>query len=827
MRLLRVLWRSLAICLLLLVPGSAVLADTLDQSPGSGVSVTFQDVPRDYWARETIYSFAQRGLVSGYVDGSFRPEAGVTREEICKLMAVTFQLRLQQPAAATYSDVSPERWSYLYVEACGPLLSETNAGQRIFYPSAAATRQDIAAALVKLLGYTPSDAARNVSQIRRFTDSAQIAPELAGYIGLAVERGLVYGYPDGSFRPGAPVTRAEAVVLLSRAMGQAASELNANARLDYSADGATVFLTVTAEEGCTVSVNAERIKLEKTASTYQGQEIWQATYTYRFLTDGVKDFFVEVRKDGKFKTIDLTAEFDSGMPVLTITNCPEQTGEKQVTLTGTATDGSGKLNLTINGEYIYIGRSGSWSKTYDLHDGPNAFQFLLVNGAGKTVTETRTVNLVQDAPELVFTYCPETVTEREILLRGTIYDVNYDITLYLNGAFVDAAYAGKLVNWSSVQTLSPGANTFTFYLVNKAGRSVTETRTIYLDGDAPELEITNCPEQASTPEVTIRGRMFDANFPVTLTINGVYIDTASPGIHKVWSNAYTLQEGANPFVITLTNTAGKSVTVERTIVYGMDGPQLFFTECPETSPVKSVTIRGIIFDALYDVKLSVNGVPVESASAGSRKAWNLGWSLREGDNVLRFTLTNTLGRSVTETRIIRYLVSNPELVLLNWRDTVTSRQMTLRGTIYDQNYATSLYINGVPAAASAPGVRSSWDQTYVLEEGQNSFTFTLISAAGKTVTETRTITYTPLPPEIVFINCPERTRIDELMIRGKIVGNNAGVQLYINGEYVPLEYGYTFSYRQTLSPGQNTFVFHAINSEGQSETITRVVELVS
>ena len=164
--------------------------------------------------------------------------------------------------------------------------------------------------------------------------------------------------------------------------------------------------------------------------------------------------------------------------------------------------------------------------------------------------------------------------------------------------------------------------------------------------------------------------------------------------------------------------------------------------------------------------------------------------------------------------------------MLNWQDTVSSAQVTLRGTMWDQNYATTLSINGVTVATSPMGVRGSWAKAYTLDVGENVFTFTLTSAGGGTVTETRTVVFTPLPPELVFVFCPETARGTEILLRGKVLGNNAGARLFINGEEARLEYDHSFASRQPLSPGVNTFVFRAVNSDGQEVTVTRTVERV-
>ena len=84
---------------------------------------TFSDVPETHWAAKYISYAAERGWVTGYTDGTFKPDANITREEV---VAVTCRL-LERNADAdyintnyedltkTYSDVKKEDWSFLYI----------------------------------------------------------------------------------------------------------------------------------------------------------------------------------------------------------------------------------------------------------------------------------------------------------------------------------------------------------------------------------------------------------------------------------------------------------------------------------------------------------------------------------------------------------------------------------------------------------------------------------------------------------------------------------------------------------------------------------------
>ena len=205
---------------------SVLLALLVLVSAATGVlaakSAEFTDVPKDHWAKEQISYFAEQGIINGYEDGSFKPSAGVTREEFCKILVSTFQAELKTPASPTFSDVPKDRWSFAYVELCKDFLTayaNPFGGLPAFHPAEYATREVIAVALVKMMGYTAEDMKNPNYAKSKFSDGGEISPNLLPYVSLACEKKLISGYPDGTLRPTQSVTRAEAVKILYSVFG--------------------------------------------------------------------------------------------------------------------------------------------------------------------------------------------------------------------------------------------------------------------------------------------------------------------------------------------------------------------------------------------------------------------------------------------------------------------------------------------------------------------------------------------------------------------------------------------------------------------------------
>lgn len=114
----------------------------------------YPDVAFNKWYNNAISTLSNMGIICGYPDGTFRPDAPITRAELTKI------------AASFFSD---------------PRVAATYDG--------------------------------------RFSD-VHGAEWYISYLMTALEEGLIEGYPDGSFRPNRPITRAETCTIVNRTLGR-------------------------------------------------------------------------------------------------------------------------------------------------------------------------------------------------------------------------------------------------------------------------------------------------------------------------------------------------------------------------------------------------------------------------------------------------------------------------------------------------------------------------------------------------------------------------------------------------------------------------------
>lgn len=172
-------------------------------------------VPPDaagHWAELFVLRLMRMGIVDGYADGTIRPERTLTRAEFVKLVLAVLQL----PPSGSPSG---------YPDAAGhwaePVLAAAEAGGLIpagdgahpFRPDDPIRRGEMAAVLGGALAALHLDAAERSG---RFPDADGLAAEVREAVERAAGLGLVSGFPDGTFRPEEPLTRAQGFAVIAK-----------------------------------------------------------------------------------------------------------------------------------------------------------------------------------------------------------------------------------------------------------------------------------------------------------------------------------------------------------------------------------------------------------------------------------------------------------------------------------------------------------------------------------------------------------------------------------------------------------------------------------
>lgn len=172
----------------------------------------FTDVPSNYWAHTYIESLYCRNIISGYNDRTFRPNYGASRVQLTKMLVLGMGWPLQHPATPTFSDVPEFSWGYEFVETAAARGIINGYADGTFHPSNPVTRGQLARMLVGAKGWELLD-----PPTPAFNDVPRSSP-FYRHIETAANHGLVSGYGDGTFHPGAGATRAQLSKMLYNAL---------------------------------------------------------------------------------------------------------------------------------------------------------------------------------------------------------------------------------------------------------------------------------------------------------------------------------------------------------------------------------------------------------------------------------------------------------------------------------------------------------------------------------------------------------------------------------------------------------------------------------
>ena len=169
---------------------------------------TYDDVSPEHWYYEAVRELSAMLVVRGVDETRFAPARQVTRAEFAALLVRALGLKASQPS--TFTDVDPDAWYAGVVAAAEQYGLITGRGDGTFDPNAPVTREEMAALLVRAFRIMGETA--DVPEIQgSFTDLDAASDWAKEAIAAAFGFGLVSGYPDGSYGPSKPVTRAEAV----------------------------------------------------------------------------------------------------------------------------------------------------------------------------------------------------------------------------------------------------------------------------------------------------------------------------------------------------------------------------------------------------------------------------------------------------------------------------------------------------------------------------------------------------------------------------------------------------------------------------------------
>ena len=194
-------------------------AIVIDDHNHGVVPLPFTDVSEGDWFYDPVCYVYSQGLMTGTSATTFEPNTSLSR---AMLVAVLHRLEGSPAASAgDFTDVSDGDWYAQAVNWAASVGVVNGFDDGTFQPNAAITREQLAAILCNYAEYKGLDVSASGS-LSTFTDAASVSDWAKESVEWAVGSGLLGGYEDSTLRPQGTTTRAEVASVLQRALGNVA-----------------------------------------------------------------------------------------------------------------------------------------------------------------------------------------------------------------------------------------------------------------------------------------------------------------------------------------------------------------------------------------------------------------------------------------------------------------------------------------------------------------------------------------------------------------------------------------------------------------------------
>jgi len=201
------------------------VGNTLDQKRVAGAveftapaiastpSGSFKDI-QGLWAQPYIEALANKGGITGFPDGTFRPNDPVTRAQFAAIVSRAFTPSARLPRTE-FKDVPSSFWGYQAIQSASQSGFLRGYPEGLFKPAQPIPRVEALVSLSSGLGF----ASGNPTVLSKFQDAQQIPAWATGAIAAATQRRIVVNYPTvNQLNPGRSATRAEVAAFVYQAL---------------------------------------------------------------------------------------------------------------------------------------------------------------------------------------------------------------------------------------------------------------------------------------------------------------------------------------------------------------------------------------------------------------------------------------------------------------------------------------------------------------------------------------------------------------------------------------------------------------------------------
>ncbi|MGE4353319.1 MAG: S-layer homology domain-containing protein [Oscillospiraceae bacterium] len=180
--------------------------------------VEFADVD-GHWAQDAVIDMASRKVITGYEDGTFSPDSGITRAEFAALVVRALGLA-EGMGEVSYGDIADTDWCCGYTQTASAYGLVTGYDDGTFRPNDKITREQAMTVIARAMAITKLSAGLSDSGAAAlpagYTDISSVSSYARAGAAACLETGIIFGKGKATLAPKDNITRAESAVILQR-----------------------------------------------------------------------------------------------------------------------------------------------------------------------------------------------------------------------------------------------------------------------------------------------------------------------------------------------------------------------------------------------------------------------------------------------------------------------------------------------------------------------------------------------------------------------------------------------------------------------------------
>lgn len=216
--------RFLSALLIVAVLSALPFSASAEEQPIAQEKATFTDLAQGNWYYEIVMNAVDAGLFQGLGNGIFDPEGKVTRAQFATALARLCKVDVQGMEGAPFADVPKDQWYYSAVSWAYNAGIVNGISETQFAPDADITRQQMCKMMAIAVEQVMKKELPTTNA-KTFADGQEIADWAVEYVQKCSANGIIQGRDGNVFDPNGNATRAESAAVFYRTYARFSGEV--------------------------------------------------------------------------------------------------------------------------------------------------------------------------------------------------------------------------------------------------------------------------------------------------------------------------------------------------------------------------------------------------------------------------------------------------------------------------------------------------------------------------------------------------------------------------------------------------------------------------